>query len=379
MKIGFIVPGGVDRTGTHRVVPHLVERLRRLSANHEVHVFALRQEPRPGRWTLEGAVIHNVGAQPRRLRCLSQIAAEHRRGPFDVLHAMFLVPQGVVAGIAGRLLRVPVVAEAPGGDFVSLPEISFGGFHSWRGGMWVRWAAAMASRVLVPSEFVRRAAEGRGVPAEVMPWGTGAEIWSPVAPVRRNESGPLRVLWVGSINAVKDPWTMLDVSERLLNSDVDVVIDVLGEDTLAGRVHDAARTRGLGGRVRFLGYLPQQELRQRMLNAHVLLSTSRFEAGPRVVLEAAATGIPTVGTSVGYLTELAPHGAIATGIGDAAALAEGLQSLSRDEAARVAMSEVAQRWAAVRDCDAVTERLETLYREVARRPSEAHAAAGSPG
>lgn len=237
----------------------------------------------------------------------------------------------------------------------------------------------MASRVLVPSEFVRRAAEARGVPAEVIPWGTGAEIWTPVAPVRRNESGPFRVLWVGSINAVKDPWTMLDVSERLRDSDVDVVIDVVGEDTFAGRVHDAASTRGLDGRVRFLGYLPQQELRQRMLNAHVVLSTSRFDAGPRVVLEGATAGIPTVGTSVGYLTELAPHGAIAAGIGDAAALAEGLHSLSRDEAARVAMAEVAQRWAVVRDCDAVTERLETLYREVARRPYGVRAPAGSPG
>ena len=50
MKIALIVPGGVDRSGTHRIIPcllWLVERL--VAAGDEVHIFALQQEPSAGR------------------------------------------------------------------------------------------------------------------------------------------------------------------------------------------------------------------------------------------------------------------------------------------------------------------------------------------
>ena len=55
MKIALVVPGGVDRSGEVRVIPALLALIRRLAAAHDVHVFALAQEPGPGAWMLEGA------------------------------------------------------------------------------------------------------------------------------------------------------------------------------------------------------------------------------------------------------------------------------------------------------------------------------------
>ena len=47
VKIALIVPGGVDRSGEYRIIPALLALISRLARQHDVHVFALRQEPRP--------------------------------------------------------------------------------------------------------------------------------------------------------------------------------------------------------------------------------------------------------------------------------------------------------------------------------------------
>ena len=55
MKVAIIVPGGVDRSGTHRVIPVLLWLIERLAREHDLHVFALYQEPVASRYDLLGA------------------------------------------------------------------------------------------------------------------------------------------------------------------------------------------------------------------------------------------------------------------------------------------------------------------------------------
>jgi len=50
MKVALIVPGGVDRGGKVRVIPCLLWMVERLARRHEIHVFALRQEPQPAHY-----------------------------------------------------------------------------------------------------------------------------------------------------------------------------------------------------------------------------------------------------------------------------------------------------------------------------------------
>ena len=58
MKLALLMPGGVDRSGEHRVIHAFLWLLERLARRHEVHVFALNQEPEPAEWDLLGAHVH---------------------------------------------------------------------------------------------------------------------------------------------------------------------------------------------------------------------------------------------------------------------------------------------------------------------------------
>src|SRR5215469_14611944 len=103
MKIALITPGGVDRSGETRVIPCLLWLIERLArSGDDVHVFALRQQSERGQWPLLGAIVHNAGGADtltRGARTLLDLRNENRKSPFDVIHALWAVPQGVLAAI----------------------------------------------------------------------------------------------------------------------------------------------------------------------------------------------------------------------------------------------------------------------------------------
>ncbi len=83
--------------------------------------------------------------------------------------------------------------------------------------------------------------------------------------------------------------------------------------------------------------------------------------------KAAAAGLPTVGTAVGIVAELAPERAWAVPIGDDRALAEGILALLRDPARREQMGRAAWEWACRHDADWTAARFEQIYDDVMRK------------
>ncbi len=101
------------------------ERLARLlsSAGHEVRVFAptLSLPPSETQTLLSNGIhLTRFGAHKRADDTLVDwfelIVAEHRREPFDILHAYFLPQAGFVAAYAGKYLKIPSVVSIRGND-----------------------------------------------------------------------------------------------------------------------------------------------------------------------------------------------------------------------------------------------------------------------
>jgi glycosyltransferase involved in cell wall biosynthesis len=374
MRIALVVPGGMDRSGEYRVIPALVALIGRLSVAHEVHVFCLAQEPQAGEWTLAGAHIHNIGSKDTRRRAIGSIRALHRAAPFDLVQAIFSGTCSLIAVLAARILGVPSLIHIAGGELVALPEIGYGGRLSWRGRLREALVLRATSAITGASAPIIEGLAQLGLRAQRIPLGADLNTWQPRQPVRRDARKPARLIHVASLNRVKDQTTLLRALASLDQAGVAFEMDIVGEDTLQGEMQSLASRLQLATRVRFQGFLTQRQLRPLVEAADLMVLSSRHEAGPLVMLEAAAAGVPTVGTAVGHVSEWAPAAAVAVPVGDSAALAAAIAQLLNDEELRLSVAREALKRATIEDADYTAQCFQSLYlRLCGRLPSRQRA------
>jgi glycosyltransferase involved in cell wall biosynthesis len=377
VRLGLVVPGGFD--AGERVIPVLQNLAAELARRHEVHVFAAGGASGPGRYEYEGAKVYQLStnAQPEvrglgprlreRGRFVGSLLREVRRvsseGAFDLLHAFWADDSGFVATALARTLRVPAVVSIGGGEAVWIPEAQYGGAGSVAGRARLRATLRLASAVSAGSAFAAdllpRDAAKR---ARIVPLGVRCETFD--AAPDRPEGPPWRLIHVADLSLVKDQETLLRALARVVAHCADVSLDCIGEDTLEGQSARMARSLGIERRVTFHGYLPGRKLPELFRRAHLNVLSSRYESQGVVVLEAAAAGLPTVGTAVGLLPTLAPNAARCVAPGDDVALGDAITALLVDSTARRSAGALARRWALAHDSAWTAQQFEEMYASV---------------
>ena len=358
MKVALVVTGGFHPSGTKEVIPLLVTLADRLGRQHDVHVFSIRHLPSPTTYRLGQATVHDLGrpvgrwAQGRAL-----VAALRALGPFDVIHGYWIDPGGVLAAMAGRRLGVPSVVSCDSGEFVSMPDIDYGTLRSLRGRAIVRLGCTLATGLHVTTAFMASLAAAHGYPAVTIPIGLDL-----AARPRHVRSGgpPWRLLQVASLNPVKDHSTLLRAL-AIARRTVDVRLDLVGEDTLNGRLQRETAALGLDDAVAFHGFVRNDDLVSFHRAAHVYVQSSRHEASGIAVLEAAASGLPIVGTRVGLVHDWAPEAALGVPPADPEALAAAIIRVIEDPVERRRLSDAAYARATAHDVDWSAREITTLY------------------
>jgi glycosyltransferase involved in cell wall biosynthesis len=368
MKIGIIVPGGVDRSGEERVIPAFLALIEHLARDHDVHVFAFHQEPTPARWLLRGAHIHNIGYPPTppkktappcrsalardqpttqgsrkawtRLRTTKAILQEHKTAPFTVLQSLFSGTCGQVAAIAATLLRIPYYIHIAGGELVALHDIGYGGRRRLRSRISEAIVLRGATGVTAASQPILHALSAIGIRAARIPLGVDLERWPPMPPRPRTQA-TIKLIHVASLNLVKDQTTLLHSLALVAKEGIPFEMRIIGVDTLDGAMQKLADQLGIAGQVHFLGFRTQTQLRPLLADADLLVMSSRHEAGPLVLLEAAVLGVPSVGTAVGHYAEWSRDAALTAAAGDAKGLAAAITRLATDEPLRLQLATAA--------------------------------------
>lgn len=362
LRLALVVPGGVDRSGVDRVVPAIIALLERLAKRHDVLVFATNQEAHPARWNLLGAEVCNIGnSGAYRRRFLAEFARGHRQCPFDVVHAIWASP---LAALAARHHRIPLLTHLAGGEPARVRDIGYGSQCTLRGRAAVRFAVRASTRVTVATHAMAALSAALGVRAEVVPLGVAIDRWPVRAPRPRDAGSTARLLHIGDLRPVKDQATLLSTAARLRAMDVAFELDVAGLDTMNGDIQRLARNYGVAERTRFHGVLRREALRALVDAADLLVVTSRHEAGPLVVLEAAIAGVPTAGTAVGHVADWAGDAAVAVPVGDADTLAVAIAELLRDDDGRMALAARAQQVALAMDADRTAANFDRIYHEI---------------
>jgi glycosyltransferase involved in cell wall biosynthesis len=221
-------------------------------------------------------------------------------GRYDVIHA-FDSGAGFFA-LRARLEGLPCVVHL-------LPprvrtENLWNAHWRWR---YIEMAARLAPMLLTPSQWLADAiAERFSLPAErfrVIPLGVGAHWYDAYLGSVRSPNVPLRVVLVNMKG--------VDVALRAFAKVVpqfDAQLELYGVSKSPEADRALAAELGISERVRFEGFVPNQDLPKRLASADVFLHPSRGESFGQVLGEAAALGIPSISTSMTAIPEVVSDG-----------------------------------------------------------------------
>lgn len=185
----------------------------------------------------------------------------------------------------------------------------------------------------------------------------------------RNELGVAdSTVLVGTVANLtpKKGYPDLLAAAEVIDTTVDVQFVSVGQGPLESDLRTRLAASTLGNRFRFLGY--RSDAARVMSAFDIFALASHHEGLPVAVMEAQALGLPAVVTAAGGLPEAVEDGV--TGrvvpVADPRALGAALSALADDPAARERMGRAAHTAAERYDARRPTDRLEEIYRVVAR-------------
>ncbi len=153
---------------------------------------------------------------------------------------------------------------------------------------------------------------------------------------RAGESGPLRVLFVGSVIPRKELHTLIWALSRLPRQAW--MLDIVGsfdvDRKYSGLVMKLIRDKGLEGSIRILGSLEPADLAGRYMESHALAVPSSYEGFGIVYLEAMGFGVPSIASNTGAAHEIVTHDSNGFLVqpGDVNAIHAALKTLHEDRA-----------------------------------------------
>ena len=222
-----------------------------------------------------------------------------RSYPFDLIDAHYFYPDGVAAALLGKGLGKPVVITARGTDVNLIPRYRLPRAM-------IRWAARRAAGMITVARALKDDLIRIGVPGErieVLRNGVDLQLFRPVdREATRRKLGMSRtaLLAVGLLIPRKGHDLVIGALPRL----PDMELIVVGDGPERGALDALARDRGVADRVRFVGAVPQEELRSYYGAADALVLASSREGWANVLLESMACGTPVVASTAGGSPEV---------------------------------------------------------------------------
>jgi glycosyltransferase involved in cell wall biosynthesis len=224
------------------------------------------------------------------LRLMRRLRAQQ---DFDLIDAHYFYPDGVAAIMLGSALEKPVVITARGTDVSLIPTYTLPR-------RMIRAAAGRAAHVIAVSQALKDALIALGLPADrvtVLRNGVDLQRFHPgardEARSRLKFSGPV-LISVGHLIERKAHDLVIAAMPHLPGYSLVVV----GEGPDRPALEEQIAKLGLSDRVRLVGAIPHEDLRDYYVAADALVLASSREGWPNVLLEAMACGTPVAASSV---------------------------------------------------------------------------------
>jgi colanic acid/amylovoran biosynthesis glycosyltransferase len=295
-------------------------------------------------------------------------------GQPSLIHAHFGIEGASALGLAMHL-KVPLVTTFHGFDATLKTHAMLTSPAWFRYPLLRRRLAREGHLFLCASSFIRQRLLDTGFPesrTHTHYIGVDCRTIRPRAPFEEQ----LQILHVARLVEVKGTRYLLRAFARVARTHEAVRLLIIGEGPLRRPLRALAASLGVADRVEFLGALPHAEVLASMRKAAMLVlpgirtATGREEGLGMVLLEAAATGVPVIGSRVGGIPECIVDGK--TGFlvpeRDEEALARRMAELLEDPVRRHAMGAAGRALVEDRfDIERQTAALENFYDSVLAR------------
>ncbi len=298
-----------------------------------------------------------------------QLVADARAFRPDVIHVATEFALGLAGIRVARELGLPVVASAHTDyeQYAARYHVDWAVRPGWR---YLRWFYGQAERVLCPSRIYEEHLHSRGIRRTgVWSRGVDTEAFNPRwraesyrASVGAQLGDPI-VTYVGRLAREKNLDLLLEAWERVTLRHPRARLALVGRGPLERDI----RERAIPG-VHLAGLLTGPDLSAAYASADIFAFPSVTETFGNVLLEAMASGLPSIVAAAGGVLEFTEHGRNGWLVepNSVDAIASALDRLLTDPALRSRIARNALATAATRRWDLIDDQLIEEYRRVAR-------------
>lgn len=226
-----------------------------------------------------------------------------RKRHVDVIHAHWLIPQGLIAHRLKRRTDIPYLVTSHGGDLFGLRGRVLNALK--------RNVAASSRAMTVVSSAMRDEAVRVGLhppKIEVLPMGVDMRQRFVVDPAIRRAADEL--LFVGRLVPKKGLCHLLDAMPAVLAKRPHAALTIAGFGPEEESLKAQARRLGIESRVNFVGAMPQQDLPALYRRASLFVApfvrddSGNQEGLPVVLMEAIGCGCPVIVGDVAGIQDL---------------------------------------------------------------------------
>ncbi|PIW36736.1 MAG: hypothetical protein COW24_03565 [Candidatus Kerfeldbacteria bacterium CG15_BIG_FIL_POST_REV_8_21_14_020_45_12] len=298
------------------------ERTEQLSDNITLHFLDIKKE---------GSLHYYTNRQLLRYRQLALLKSRqlHTQKPFDLVHAFFGIPSGVIA----KQLHIPYIVSLRGSDVpyynprFRLADRLFFKHLS-------RYVWKHANYVVANSQQLADLA-GRTSPNLKIPViRNGVDITEFTPAAEEPSTDTFNILCVSRLVGRKGIDRLIEAVATISKTHPQVQLSLAGDGNIKNQLEHQAKQLNVSDRVKFLGAIDHATLPNLYQQSHLFVLPSRNEGMSNTALEALASGLPLILTDTGGAAELTQGNGKTVPIDDQIALVEAIKEIMVDTTLR---------------------------------------------
>jgi glycosyltransferase involved in cell wall biosynthesis len=352
----------------------LVTNLRQMG--HSVHIFTAShfgyRDPDPNTYRFPAISTPWTRGYPLAYPPFYPMIRHFRKHSFDIIHTHTPFTVGFVGLRWGESHEIPVVST-----YHTLYD-KYAHYSPFFPKRYVRYKIAKhtnfyynsTNHVIVPSDAAQRWLRRHSVrtPISVIPTGIGqgtSIVRAEARAILGVNPDQRMLLYVGRIAREKNMEMLFRAVSRAFDSDPSLVFWLVGDGPMRSECVDLARDLGIGDRVRFVGFIPRNEVDMYYAAADLFVFASMTETQGLVVGEAMSYGLPPVVVSGGGASAAVQDGENGIIVGnDAQALSSAILQILNHDVAYTRISEAARKSMRGQTVSAMAQKVVDVYDQV---------------